>query len=44
MIGRPSIGQHLIETRIVGMQAEQQFAQVGPRFDAVTLGAGEDRE
>ena len=26
------------------MQAEQQFTQVGPRFDAMALGAGEDRE
>jgi DNA-binding CsgD family transcriptional regulator len=26
------------------VQAEQQFTQVGPRFDSMTLGAGEDRE
>ena len=44
MIGRPLVGQHLIETRIVVVQAQQQFTQVGPRFDPVTLGAGEDRE
>ena len=44
MIGSPSIGQHLIETRIVVVQAQQQFTQVGPRLDPMTLGAGEDRE
>ena len=26
------------------MLAEQQFAQVGPRFDSVALGAGQNRE
>ena len=44
MIGCPLVGQHLVETWIVVVQAEQQLAQVGPRLDAVTLGAGEDRE
>ena len=44
VIGGPLVGQHLVETRIVVVQAQQQLAQVGPRFDAVTLGAGEDRE
>jgi hypothetical protein len=38
------VGEHLIEMWIVVVQAEQQFAQIGPRFDAMTLGAGEDRE
>ena len=40
----PSVREHLIETWIVIVQAEQQFTQVGPRFDAVTPGAGEDCE
>jgi hypothetical protein len=40
----PLIGEHFVETGIVIVQAEQQFTQVGPRLDAVTLGAGEDRE
>jgi hypothetical protein len=40
----PLVREHFIETWIVVVQAEQQFTQVGPRFDAVTLGAGEDRE
>ena len=44
MIGCPAIGQHLIETRIVVVQAQEEFTQVGPRLDPMTLGAGEDRE
>ena len=44
VIGRPLVGQHVVETRIVVMQAEQQFAEVGPRLDPTSLGAGEDRE
>ena len=44
MLDCPLVGEHLIETWIVVVQAEQQFTQIGPRFDAVTLGAGEDRE
>jgi len=44
MIGRPAIGQHLIETRIVGMQAQEEFTQVGPGLDPVTLRPGENRE
>ncbi len=44
VIGRPLIGQHLVETRVVVVQAEQQLTQIGPRFDAVALGTGEDRE
>jgi hypothetical protein len=44
VIGRPFVGQHVFETRIIVMEAEQQFAEVGPRLDSVPLGAGEDRE
>ena len=44
MFDRPSIRKHLIEPRIVVVEAQQQFAQVGPRFDAMALGTGEDRE
>src|SRR5258707_2172840 len=40
----PLVGEHLIETWIVVVQAQQQLTQVGPRFDTMTLGAGEDRE
>jgi hypothetical protein len=31
MIGNPTIGQHFIKTRIVSVQSQQDFAQVGPR-------------
>src|SRR5688572_11719986 len=44
MLDGPSVGEHLIESWIVVVQTQQQFAQVRPRFDAVTLGASEDRE
>ena len=44
VMGGPLVGQHLVETRIVVVQAEQQLAQVGPRLDPVTLGPGKDRE
>ena len=44
MIGGPAIGQHLIETRIVSVQAQQNFAQVGPGLDPMTLCSGEDGE
>ena len=44
MHGRPLVRQHFIESRIVGVQAQQQFAQIGPRFNPMTLGAREDRE
>ena len=43
-IGGPLVWQHLVETRVVVVQAEQQLAQVGPGLDAVTLGPGKDRE
>lgn len=40
----PLIGKHLVETRVVVVQVEEQFAEVGPRFDPVAFRAGEDRE
>lgn len=40
----PLVREHLIETWIVVVQAQQQLAQVSPRFNTMTLGAGEDRE
>jgi hypothetical protein len=40
----PLVGEHLIETWIVVVQAQQQFTQVGPRFKTMALGAGENRE
>ena len=38
------VGQHLVETQIVVVQAEQQLTQISPRLDSMPLGAGEDRE
>ncbi len=44
VISRPLVGQHFVQTGIVGVQTEQQFSQISPRLDSMSLGAGEDRE
>ena len=44
VLGRPVVKQHLIESRIVSVQAQKQFAEVGPRFNPVPFGAGQNRE
>src|SRR4051812_16863687 len=44
VLGCPLVGEHLIETWIVVVQAQQQLTQVGPRFNTMALGTGEDRE
>ena len=41
---RPAVGDHLVETRIVSMQPYEYLPQVGPRFEAVSLGAGYNGE
>ena len=38
VIGSPLVGQHLVETRIVAVQSQEQLTQVGPGLDTVTLG------
>ena len=40
MMDHPLVAQHFVVTQVVVVQAEQQLAQIGPRFDAVAL----DRE
>ena len=39
----PAVGQHLLQTQVVGMQAEKKFAYVAPQFDPITLRTGQDR-
>ena len=39
----PAVGQHLIQSRIVRMQAEEKVAYIAPGLDPMTLGAGQDR-
>jgi hypothetical protein len=39
----PAVRQHLFQTRVICIQAEQQVPDVGPRLDAMTLGARQDR-
>ena len=39
----PAVGQHLVQSRIVRMQAEEKVAYVTPGLDPMTLGAGQDR-
>lgn len=37
-VGRgPAVGQHLLQTRVVGIEAEQKLADVTPRLDPMTL-------
>jgi hypothetical protein len=39
----PTIGQHLFQTRIIRVHAQQKFADVSPRLDPMTLCAGKNR-
>ena len=39
----PTVRQHLVQPRIVRMQAEKKLANVTPRLDPMTLRPGEDR-
>ena len=39
----PAIGQHLIQPRVVCMQAKEKVPYVAPRLDPMTLRPGEDR-
>ncbi len=39
----PTVGQHLFQSQVVRVQAEEKVANVDPRLDAMTLGAREDR-
>ena len=40
VLGSPVAWQHLIESWIIVVEAEQQFTQVGTEFNAVTLRPG----
>ena len=44
VVGNGMVGQHLVETRVVAVQTQEQLAQVGPGLDTVTLGPSKDRE
>ena len=39
----PAVGEHFFQTFFLRMEAEKKVADVGPRFNAVTLGASQDR-
>ena len=39
----PAVGQHLIEPRIVRMQAEEKVAYLAPWLESMALRAGQDR-
>ena len=43
MCRSPAVRQHLIQARIVRMQAEEKVAYVTPGLDPMTLGTGQDR-
>jgi len=36
----PAVGQHLVQPRVVRMQAKKKFTYVAPRLDPMTLRAG----
>ncbi len=38
----PAVGQHLLQTQVIRIEAEQKVADVDPRLDAMTLGARKD--
>ena len=38
----PAVGQHLIQPVVIGMHAHEKFANVGPRLQPMTFGAGEN--
>ena len=40
---RPAVGQHFFQTLGVAMKTDQKIANVGPRFQMMTLGPGQDR-
>jgi len=38
----PAVGQHLVQPRVVCMQAQEKFAYLAPRLDPMTLRAGQN--
>ena len=38
----PAVGKHLLQTRVVRVQAEQEIMDVGPGIDAMTFGSRQD--
>ncbi len=43
MLDGPTIGKHLFQPRVVGVESQQEVPDVGPRFQAMAFGAGQDR-
>jgi hypothetical protein len=43
MCGGPAIGEHLFEAAIVSVSPQQEFSNVGPRFNTMSFGTGQDR-
>ncbi len=39
----PAVRQHLLQTHVICMEAEQKIADVSPRLDTMTLGPHQDR-
>ncbi len=44
MSSSPTIRQHAINTRIVGMQPHEKFSQIGPGLDPMSLRSSENGE
>ena len=43
VLGGPTIGKHLFESGIAGVQSHQRFSILRPRFEAMLFLAGQDR-
>ena len=39
----PAVGQHLVQSRIVRVQAEEEFTYVAPWLDPMAFCTGQDR-
>ncbi len=43
MLSGPTVWQHLFKPVVIGVHAEEEFADVSPRFQPVPFRAGQDR-
>ena len=43
MLSGPAVRQHLFQPIVLGLHAEEEFADISPRLHSVSFGAGQDR-
>ena len=44
VLGGPTIGKHVFQSRLVGVQPHEKLSNIRPRFEAMSFRAGQDRE